>query len=262
MQRRRVSRLAVRLAALLSGWVSCESDAQKAAVRASLASEVAALSSVSFGVEMLHAVGWCYVNAAQQFGGSPLASPGWGGAFSPAPAMGLVAAAEHSAHSLAAQFKLGCAGVEAVMAVRALAASADDIQTAASAAASAAPFGSGGAAAASAQRAAAAAAANNPAVAAAMGAALPSFLAALWAHTAMDIDSTVHAAAAKALWDRAAHVGPTVLRARAAALLEIGEALRAARPAGAAKPATELVEAALKGALGAAHDDEHRRDGA
>ena len=90
LQRRRVSRLAQRLAAQLSGWVEAKDDAQRRDAtrrrqqdalltplfRSALAEaariEASALAEVSFGGPMLHAIGYVYVNKADQFLGNPL----------------------------------------------------------------------------------------------------------------------------------------------------------------------------------------------
>lgn len=98
LQRRRVSRLAQRLAAQLAGWVDAKDDAQRRdqrpiprcpkgatrsrslppflLFRSALAEaariEASALAEVSFGGPMLHAIGYVYVNKADQFLGNPL----------------------------------------------------------------------------------------------------------------------------------------------------------------------------------------------
>jgi hypothetical protein len=192
--------------------------------------EATALADVSFGAPMLHAIGYVYQNKAEQFLGNPLVCGSLADVVSPAPYTSLWAAAEQKLHVLGTHAELGWAGVQAFLAAKAV---AD-----AEAAAEAERDGEGA----------------KADVMAKVGDLLPNFVEALWRHTVLDIETTTRHVAAKVLWDRAASTQPRRLRARAAAMRDLG-AVFCAVVAPAPRTAAQLVEEALRAAIFASTDE-------
>lgn len=223
LQKRRIARLAQRLKNLLDGWVDARDEAQRGAYAAAAALEAQALAEVSFGPEMLHALGYVYQNKALQFLGNPLLCGSLSDLASPAPATSMWAAAEQKFHVMGSQLQLGWAGVSALLAAKAVA----DAES------------NGGLAGFTAQ---------GPEVMAKVSELLPSFVEALWRHTVLDIEGTTRQVCAKVLWDRAATTPGERLRARAQAMYEFGGILLAAKGPP-PRPPAQLVEEALRAAI-------------
>ncbi len=150
---------------------------------------------------------------------------------SPAPYTSMWAAAEQKLHVLGTHMELGWAGVQAFMAAKAV---AD-----AEAAAEEERDGDGA----------------KADVMAKVGDLLPNFVEALWRHTVLDIETTTRHVAAKVLWDRAAATPPRRLRARAAAMRDLG-AVFCAVVAPTPRTAAQLVEEALRAAIFASADED------
>ena len=236
LQRRRVSRLALRLSSLLDGWVDARDAAQRAQLAEAAGLEARALAEVSFGAPMLHALGYVYQNKAQQFLGNPLVCGAHlriTDAFSAQPALSMWAACEQKLHVIGTHLQLGWAGMSAFLAAKAVA----DAE-----AQSADERGEGGR--------------PQPEVMAKAAAELlPNFVEALWRHTLLDVETTTRQVCSKVLWDRACSSTPERLRLRAQALYDLG-AVFVAVPAPTPKPAATLVEEALRAALiGGGGDD-------
>ena len=228
LQKRRVARLAQRLKNLLDGWVDARDEAQRQAMGQAASLEAAALAEVSFGPEMLHALGYVYQNKALQFLGNPLLCGSLSDVVSAAPASSLWAAAEQKFHVIGTQLQLGWAGVSALLAAKAVA----DAESG----------GLGGGL-----------NAQGPEVMAKVSELLPSFVAALWRHTVLDIESTTRQVCAKVLWDRAATSTGERLKARAQAMYTLG-GIFAAVQGPPPRPPAQLVEEALRAAIFASAD--------
>ena len=228
LQKRRVARLAQRLKNLLDGWVDARDDAQRQAMGAAASLEAAALAEVSFGPEMLHALGYVYQNKALQFLGNPLLCGSLTDVVSAAPATSMWAAAEQKFHVIGTQLQLGWAGVSALLAAKAVA----DAESGS--------LGGG-------------LSAQGPEVMAKVSELLPSFVAALWRHTVLDIESTTRQVCAKVLWDRAATTTGERLKARAQAMYTLG-GIFAAVQGPPPRPPAQLVEEALRAAIFASAD--------
>jgi hypothetical protein len=226
LQKRRVSRLALRLGALLDGWARCRDEAEREALREAARLEAQVLSEVSFGAAMLHALGYVYTSKAEQFLGNPLLCSSLLSFATPAPYTSLWAACEQKLHVLGSHLQLGWAGVSAFLAAKAVA----DAEAAQE------------------DGAAGARGVQPETMAKVAQELLPSFVEALWKHTLLDIEHTTRQVASKVLWDRAASLSPDTLRARAQALKELG-AVFSAVPVPPPRPAAQLVEEALRAAL-------------
>jgi hypothetical protein len=141
------------------------------------------------------------------------------------------AAAEQKLHVLGTHMELGWAGVQAFMAAKAVA----DTEAA--------------------EEEARDADGSKADVMAKVGDLLPNFVEALWRHTVLDIETTTRHVAAKVLWDRAASTPPRRLRARAAAMRDLG-AVFCAVVAPTPRTAAQLVEEALRAAIFASAEDD------
>jgi len=227
LQKRRVARLAQRLSNLLEGWTSCRDAAQRTALLEAASVEANALAEVSFGAQMLHAVGYVYQSKAEQFLGNPLICGSVSDLVSAQPYSSLWAAAEQKLHVLGTQLSLGWAGVTALLAAKAVA-DAEGLGAETS---------------------------SQPEVMARVAELLPNFVEALWRHTLLDIEGTIRQVCSKVLWDRAADTAAEQLRARAVALRDLGAVFSAVQ-APAPRSAAQLVEEALRAAIFASADAE------
>lgn len=172
LQERRVARLSFRLAHQLQSWVD-GTEQQRQLFREAAATEAAALAEVSFGAAMLHTIGYVYVNKAEQFLGNPLCIVKVEDLFSPVPVTSVWAALEQKIHVWGTQLELGWAGLQAVLAAKAVAeAEAEESEQESGV--------------------------HKAEVMKKVADLLPSFVEALWRHTVLDIETTTRHVCSKA----------------------------------------------------------------